>query len=394
MSTTTSIPFTAPRALMRGLLATVFVCGLVFGLGLLWAESRERAMGGLLMGFVHAVSIALAGGLFLAVLRLSNARWATALRRLPEALASSLPVLGFLGLVLIGGVPVLYDWAHESHVVGDPILEGKADYLNWFAFSVRLLAFFVVWTWLLRGMLVHSRRHDADGDARHRAAMFRYAAWFMPIFAITYTLASVDWVESLEPHWFSTAFALVTLSGAACSALAACVLLGLWLRKRGELQRTLTDDHLDDLGKITIGFALFWGYIWYCQYMLVWYTNMPEETPYYALRMHGGWGHVAKVCIVLCWAIPFFVLMPKRARRSAAVMGRVAVIVLLGQAAHWYWLIGPVVIGEHPSVGLWDIAPVIGCLALLTWGILRGLSQAPLVPLRDPALAESLHYHC
>jgi len=391
MSSTT---FTPSRSLMRGLLATVFVCGLVFALGLLGAASRERAMGGLLMGFVHAVSIALAGGLFLAVLRLAGARWATALRRLPEALASSIPVLGFLGLVLISGVPVLYDWAHESHVVGDRVLEGKADYLNWFAFSVRLLGYFLLWTWLLRGMVKHSRRQDDDGDPRHSCTLFKYAALFMPVFAITYSLASVDWVKSLEPHWFSTAFALVTLSGAACSALAACVLLGLWLRKCGELRGILTDDHLDDLGKITIGFALFWGYIWYCQYMLVWYTNMPEETPYYALRMTGGWGHVAKLCILLCWAVPFFVLMPKRARRSPAVMGRVAIIVLIGQVAHWYWLIGPAVIGPHPAVGIFEVAPVVGSLALLSWGILRGLSQASVVPLQDPAVEESLHYHC
>ncbi|MCA8980776.1 MAG: hypothetical protein H6831_09035 [Planctomycetes bacterium] len=394
MSVHASIRFAPPRALMRGLLVIVFVCGLLFGLGLLGPESRERSMGGLLMGFVHAVSITVAGGLFLAVLRLSNARWATALRRLPEALAASLPVLGFLALILIGGVPLLYDWSHESHVLGDPILEGKSDYLNWFAFGVRSIVFFLVWTWLMRGMVAHSRRQDADGDARHRAAMFKYAACFMPVLAVTYSLASVDWVESLEPHWFSTAFALVTLSGAACSALAACVLLGLWLRKRGELRRAFTDDHLDDLGKITIGFALFWGYIWFCQYMLVWYTNMPEETPYYALRLNGGWGHVAKLCILLCWAVPFFVLMPKRARRSAAVMGRVAVVVLVGQATHWYWLIGPVVIGEHPAFGMWDLAPVVGSLALLAWGVLRRLSEAPIVPLRDPALEESLHYHC
>lgn len=389
-----AVPFTPPRRLMRGMLATVFVCGLVFGLGLLGHESRERAMGGLLMGFVHVVSIALAGGLFLAVLRLTNAHWATALRRLPEALTGSIPVLAFVGLVLIGGVPVLYDWAHESHVAGDRVLEGKAGYLNWFAFSARLLGYFLLWTWLLRSMVSHSRRRDVDGDASHHRALFVYAALFLPIFAITYSLASVDWVESLEPHWFSTAMALVTLSGSACSGLAACVLLGLWLRKRGEMRGILTTDHLDDLGKITIGFALFWGYIWYCQYMLVWYTNMPEETPYYALRMHGGWGHVAKVCIALCWAVPFFVLMPKRARRSPAVMGRVAVAVLIGQVANWYWLIGPTVMGEHPSVGIWEIAPIVGCFALMTWGVLRSLSQASIVPVQDPTVAESLHYHC
>ena len=390
--TTKSISFTPPRQLMKGLLGTTFVCGLIFGIGLL--VSRERTMGGFLMGFSHAVSIALGGGLFLAVLRLTNARWASALKRLPEALGSSLPVLGILGLILIGGVPVLYEWAHESHVIGDTMLEDKAPYLNWFAFSVRLVVYFLLWTWLLRGMITNSRQQDVDGDPRHARALFRYAALFMPIFALTYSLASVDWISSLEPHWFSTLFGLITLSSAACSALAVCVLLALWLRRRGEMRGILTDDHLDDLGKITISFALFWGYMWYTQYMLIWYTNMPEETPYYALRMHGGWGHVSKLCIALCWAVPFFALMPKRARRSGSVMARVAVIVLLGQAAYWYWLIGPVLIGEHPAFGIWELAPIVGCLALGTWGTLRGLSQASVVPMHDPAVEESLHYHC
>jgi hypothetical protein len=331
--------------------------------------------------------------LFLSVLTLSGARWATALRRIPEAMTTTLPVGALFGLALVGGVHSLYEWSHDSAVAADPILQAKSSYLNWGFFLLRLVAFFALWIWVTRGMLRASRTQDESGDRALSKRRLKWAALFLPIFAITFSLASIDWIQSIEPHWFSTIYGLVTLSGLGTSGLAVCILLAVHL-KRGPLRGVIRRDHLDDLGKIGIAFALFWGYIWYCQWMLIWYTNMPEETPYYVLRGQGAWKHLSSVNVLLNWAVPFFVLMPKAMRRNETALVRVAWVMLLGQALNLYMLVEPGLLEEGPALGLWELGPIVGALCLFFWLTLRALADAPLVPLRDPYLADSLQHHC
>jgi hypothetical protein len=387
-----SLEFKPSPARMRSLLVTALLGALVFVVGLFVAP--ERAWSGYLMAFVYFVELGLAGGLFLSILTLSSARWATALRRVPEAMTTSLPYAFVLGLLLMGGVSTLYEWSHSSIVAADPLLQGKASYLNGGFFFVRLVVYFVLWIWLTRAMVRISRLQDQGDSAALARARFRYAALFLPVFGLSFSLASVDWVQSLEPHWFSTIFALITLSNVANAGLAVCILIVLHLRREGVLRKVVSDDQLDDLGKIVIGFALFWGYVWFCQYMLIWYTNMPEETPYYALRHQGHWQVLTWVNVTLNWAVPFFVLMPKAARRSGAVLARVAVVMLVGQALNLSIQIEPPLVGAAPSYGLWEVGPVVGALALFFWCTLRGLTQAPVVVLGDRHLQESLDYHC
>lgn len=376
---------------MRGLAIASIVGALIFAVGLF--VDPQRAWSGYLMAFMYFVSLGLAGGLFLSVLTLSSARWATALRRIPEAMTASLPYAAILGLLLMGGVSTLYEWSHTAVVEADPLLAGKAAYLNGGFFFARLIGFFLLWIWLTRGMVNASRRQDEGDTESVKRSRFRFAALFLPIFGVTFSLASVDWIQSLEPHWFSTIFALITLSSAGMSGLAICMLLVVYLRRRGAMRGIATDNHLDDLGKIGIGLALFWGYIWFCQYMLIWYTNMPEETPYYALRHEGHWQVLTWVNVTLNWAVPFFVLMPKAARRSGAVLSRVAVVILIGQALNLYIMVCPPLVGPEPVYGIWELGPVVGAIAFFFWCTLRALAKAPIAPIGDRYLQESLHYH-
>jgi len=380
-----------PPRLMSGLRATAILGGLLFLLGLFVAP--ERAWGGYLMGFVLFVGLALSGGLFITILTLISARWATVLRRIPEAMTTALPVGAVIGVGLVAGVHSLYEWSHASVVAEDPILQAKSGYLNWTFFLVRLLAFFALWIWLTRGMVATSRRQDLDGDPAHSRRLLTWALRFLPIFALTYSLASVDWLESLEPHWFSTIYALGTLAGLGTSGLGVVLVLAVLLR-RGSLRGVINRDHLDDLGKIAIALSLFWGYIWFCQYMLIWYTDMPEETPYYVLRNQGGWRALSAVNVIVNFAVPFFLLMPKAARRNTTLLLRVGWVMIAGQALNLFMLVQPALLGPDPAIGLWELGPIAGALGLSLWLTLRGLSQAALVPYPDPHLAESLAHHC
>lgn len=379
-----------PAAVLRSLrtLAVLGACSFLAGLFI----APKQAWSGYLMGFVLYVELALAGAFFLSLLVLSGARWATALRRILEAMAGGLPVGALLALVLLGGLGTLYEWTHGASVEADPLLQAKSLYLNPGFFALRLVLFFGLWVWLSRRMIRASRDQDQGDVAACTRRLLYGAVVFLPVFAITFSLASIDWLKSLEPHWFSSIFGLVTLSSLGCAGLAACLILAILLG-RGPMKGIVRPQHLDDLGKIGIGLSLFWGYIWYCQYMLIWYTNMPEETPYYALRSQAGWQILTWLSVGLNWAIPFFTLMPKFVRQSPRYLLMIAYVMLAGQALNLFILVGPSQMGSQPHLSWFEFAPVIGALALFFLVVLRGLASAPLVPAQDPGFEASMHYH-
>ena len=383
--------YVAAAGLQRALAAMALLGGLSFVVGLFVAP--QRVWGGWLMGFVWITTLALAGPVLLAFVWLAGGRWATALRRVPEAMGAALPAAAVMGLVLLAGVHGLYEWSHEAAVEADALLQHKSAWLNVSGFALRMVLAFAVWIVLARRLAAASRAQDLDGDPRHAARSVRTSALLIAVFAVTWSIASFDWLMSLEPHWFSTAFGLYQFGGLGCAGLAAAILLVLHLERQGALRGVLREEHLHDLGKLLFAITLFWAYMWYCQYMLVWYTDIPEETAYYVTRQQGSWWLLVQTTLVLQWGVPFLALLSRRTCRSRAVLGRVAWVVLVGHALDLYLQVGPPLLGEHPLVGLWELLPVVGAVALFGLVTLRALERAPAVPLRDPRLVESRAYH-
>lgn len=365
--------FAPTSALMRGLRTTAIAGAVVFAAGLYWAP--ERAWAAFLVAFLVFTGLALCGPFFTALLVLSKARWPGELRWIAESTLSALLVAAFLGMVLIGGVHTLYEWSHPAAVAADALLAHKAPYLNWGGFSARMAAYFVAWIWLASRLTqaVRALRSSPGVEASRRVT--RAAALFTAVFAVTFSLASVDWVQSLAPHWFSTMFALVVLSTVALAALAAFILLADAIDSRLRRALFLTTDRVDDLGRILIGLSLFWAYIGYCQHALIWYTNMPEETSWYEARSGPEWVIVSRAALVLCWLLPFTALMPRKLRRSRKVLTRAALAVLVGSAVHVYYLIAPAVTGPTPSDGALEIVLVVAALAAFAWCVLRELAH-------------------
>ena len=199
---------------------------------------------------------------------------------------------------------------------------------------------------------------------------------------------------ALEPMWFSTMWGVYNFAGMIQATLAATVIFGLILRvPQGPLCGTFNDEHLHDLGKLLLGFSCFWMYVWFSQYMLIWYSNIPEETFYFIQRTHGPWGPVVVLSIFLNWVVPFFVLLPRPAKRSGSVMMKVAAVVLIGRWVDLHLMVFPSTLGNEPAFGVWEVA-AIGCLvgtASLLWK--RCFAAGDPVPAGDPYLGESLHYH-
>ncbi len=342
----------------RRLSRVAAAAGAILLLGFLF-EPR-RAWTGWLIGFVTLVELSLAGVLFLALLELAGARWADALRQVPAAMSRALPLAAAAGLVLLFGLSTLYEWA-RAHPP-DELLERKAAWLNATGFALRLVGCFVVW--LLFAAAVRRRLGTAVESGASRAGRLKLAAGFVAVFALTWSLASVDWIESLEARWSSSVFALRTATGLVVSGVAAATILVVLLRDHGVLRGRVTLDHVHDLGRLLLSFTILWVYVWYCQYMLIWYTDIPEEAAYYARRTTEGWRVLTWSSLVLGFALPFVVLLLWRVRRSPAALLRVSLVLLAAQALDLYVLVGPALAGPVPALGLFELSGFAAGFAL------------------------------
>jgi len=364
--------------------ALTLVAGLLF--------SSQRTWLNLLLVSYYLVGLAMAGMAWIAIQYVSGAHWSTALRRIPEAMTGLLP-FGAVGILSVLALrPSLYPWTVGLHIEG----EAPGFKLMWLSlpfFRIRALVYLVGWLGFSWAMLRTSRQQDSDGDIGHSRRSAALAALFLVFFGVTFWLASFDWIMSLEPEWYSTIFGFYNFAGAFVSGLAALTLLLVWLRESGPLKTVIRSEHLHDMGKLLFAFSTFWAYLWFSQYMLIWYANLPDETVYYVRRLQGFWQPLFVLNLFLNWVVPFFALLPKMNKQRVGILLRVSVILLVGRWLDLYLMIMPSFSGGKPRIGIWELGLAIGLAGAFGLGLFAALRRAPLVPVRDPYLAESLHYH-
>ena len=235
-----------------------------------------------------------------------------------------------------------------------------------------------------------SRQQDVDGKIRRTLLNRRLSALFIAVFGVTFWLASFDWIMSLEPHWYSSLFAIYNFAGLFLGGLAAITILVVWLRRLGPFRSTLNESHLHDLGKLVFAFSTFWMYIWFCQYMLIWYANIPEETIYFVRRAQGTRLPLFLTTMILNWAVPFLVLLPKRTKRNPLTLVQVSVVILLGRWLDLYLMTFPAFSQDRLWFGAWEVGMTCGTAGLFMWGVFRGLRAAAPVPVGDPLLSKIL----
>lgn len=360
-----------PQAVHRLWMLTVFGA-LALALGA--ALQPQRLWPNLLLLGVLAVGFGLGGMLLIAFHDLTGARWDQPLRCLRESMAATLPwVVPVVAVVLIAGLS-WYPWSR-----GDTLAQPTDWFKRWWLapgfFTARAIAYLAIWAAFAVAMVRPSRRGAALGGPTR--ASVRLSAAFVVVFSLTFWLASTDWIMSREPSWYSTAFGVYHFSGVLLSAQAAITLLAVWLRRIGPLREAISRDRLRDLGTLLLSFSCFWMYIWFCQYMLIWYTNTPEETSHYASRIHGLWAPLFYANIVINWAVPFAILLPRAAKENASLLARIAVLVLAGRWLDTYLMILPSTSGKAPVIGFCEV----GAVALLVGGLgllfLRALRKWP-----------------
>src|SRR5262249_30624224 len=246
----------------------------------------ERTWANLLLNGFYVTSLALSAMFFLATQRAAGARWSAGLRRIPEAFMLALPFASCLMLTVFLGRGTLYTWGRLDGLAGETAFAGKVEYLQpplVFARAVIALSLWTAFACSLRRISLEQDR-DPNQSLSLDRRLSRYSVLFLPLFAGTFTWSVFDWLASLEPQWFSTMFAVYVFSGTFVQGIAAVTLATVLLRERGLLGQVVSEDQLHDLGKMLFAFVTFWAYIWVCQYLLIWYGNIPEEISHYLIR--------------------------------------------------------------------------------------------------------------
>jgi hypothetical protein len=341
----------------------------------------------LIDGFV-VLSIPLGGLVFTAVHHLSGASWSAGMRRVAEAMMAVLPMAALIMLGVFLGRGSLYAWASSAslaaHELGTP---QASPYFAAPAVFSRMVLFLSLWAAFALLIRRASALEDSDPDPVHHQRSIRYSAVFVVVFAVTFSLAAVDWLLTIDAKWTSTIFAVYVLAGLLVEAFAAVTLAVVLLQQGGHLRGTVTIGHLHDLGKLLLALTTFWAYIWLSQYLLVWYANLPEEIGYYQLRTGPVWMPWFLANVVVNWVVPFLALLPRTTKRDPETLKWVAVLILLGRWLDVYLLVAPQTM-RTPALGLLELTLAIASGGFAWDVVSRALARRPLVVRHDPRLDE------
>ena len=345
-----------------------------------------------LWSYILCVGLSLGPMAWLMLQYLTGGAWGVVIRRPAEAAARTLPLVALMFLPILIGIPNLYIWAHADKVAADPNLLHKHPYLNVPFFIGRAAFYFAGWLFLSWFFNRWSAREDSEGHAVAHSRMAAVAGPGILFWGFAVTFMSIDWVLSVNPHWFSTMFGLLLIAGQGLTGMAFLITLLVLLSNRRPLSDILTPRHLHDLGKLLLALVMVWAYFSFSQFLIIWAGNLPEEIPYYRLRLNGGWQYLALALVVGHFALPFALLLSRDLKRNFKLLAGIAVFILFMRSLDLFWVISPEFTKGTFTVSWLDFAAPLGLGGLWLWYFLTQLEKRPLLPLQDPHLQEALEH--
>jgi hypothetical protein len=341
-----------------------------------------------LAAYVFWVGVPLGCLALLMLQYLTGGAWGAVIRRPLESGTRTLPLMALLFVPVALGVGELYAWAQPEAVAHDPLLQHKRVYLNVPFFLARAVLYFGVWVAVSHALDRWSRAQDETDDPTPGVRLELLSRGGLLLLGLTMTFASIDWVMSLEAHWFSTIYGVIFMGGAVLSALTVAVALAALLARRPPLAGVITAAHLHDLGKLLLAFVMLWAYFAFSQFLIIWSGNLPEETPWYLARLRGGWQWVALGLVVFHFVLPFLLLLSREVKRRAGTLLLVALGLLAMRFVDVFWLVAPAFRPAALGVHVLDVATAVAVGGVWLATFVGGLAGRPLVPLRDPSLPE------
>ncbi|MCW3105049.1 MAG: hypothetical protein JWO09_3489 [Bacteroidetes bacterium] len=365
-------------------------------------EHHTRVWANLLVNGYFYMGIALLATFFMALQYVAEVAWSVAVKRVYEAVSSYLPVGAvIMFLILLAGqfhAHHLYHWMDPATIDPaspeyDEVIAGKHGYFTPWFFWLRTILYLAVWCYFQRMFIKNSAEQDLQGGTAIHFKTMGKAATFMVFFAVTSSTSAWDWLMSLDVHWFSTMYGWYAFSGMWISAMIMITLIVLYLKRRGYLEQ-VNESHIHDLGKWVFAISFLWSYLWFMQFMLIWYTNIPEEIIYFQERLH-DFGYMALMWTVffMNFAFPMVLLMSRDAKRNYFFLTFVGSIIFVGHWLDVFMMVMPATVKGHWHLGWVEIGMALGFLGLLLFVIHRALSKAPLMVQKHPYLDETLHHN-
>lgn len=342
-----------------------------------------------IVAFAYVAAAGLGAFFFVMVQYLTGSAWSVTMRRVMENIMVTLPACGILFLPIAFGLKDIYPWMDKAVY---PLAGTKGAYLTENFFVARTYIYFILWSIWIFAIYHQSTKQDKERSARQMNVIARWSAPGLFLAVVVGTLASYDWLMSLEPHWYSTIFGLYILSGGALTFMSFVTLICLGFRRAGILKNSITPEHYHDLGKWLFALTAFYTYMAFSQYLLIWYANLPEETIWYRHRSVGNWLGISLAMPFIRFLIPFFTMLSRPAKRSLKMIAGLAIWSLVVEYIDLYWVVMPTYFKNGPQVSWMDFATLAATLSicgLVFWSRFR---KNKLAPVGDLRFEQSLHF--
>ncbi len=365
-----------------------FIIGLFTDHQLTWAHY-------LLVNY-YFLSLAIGAAFFFAIQSISQSGWSSAFQRVSEAMMSYIPIASVFFLILFFGMNDLYQWTHKGAVELDPLIRHKSAFLNTPFFFARMILYFTLWILLIVKLRKLSLNEDLANPTDTNGIMFLtgkielYSKIFLFVLASTFSFSAIDWIMSIDVHWYSTLFALKNLIAAFLHGVSILTLIIFILYKRGYFP-FFNKYHMHDFARYIFMLSIVWGYFWFAQFMIIWYGNIPQETAYFFVRWQNGWKIMFFLEIGLNWGVPFMLLLPVKTSRNMTVIFFVIVFLVIGQYVDLFVQIIPGTTGLL-KFGWVAAGLFLGYAGLFAFVVVRTLSKATIIPFNHPYLEESMHH--
>lgn len=366
---------------------------------------KTRFWAALLQNSVYFLMITNAAMFFICATTLAHGGWQMVFRRVPEAIAAAVPVIGVIALVILlaiafGGhhMTHIYHWTDAEAVNGDPILKGKKPFLN--------LSFFTIWTvltiglWSVLGYKMRRLSLKSDEGTMTVEEGKKYI-WKNTVWAALYiiwfalTIMSVTpwiWMMSIDAHWYSTMYSWYTFASTWVAGLSLMMLFVVYLKNNGYLEYT-NREHIHDIGKFIFAFSVFWAYLWFSQFMLIWYANIPEETVYFKPRTEGAYSGIFWFSFIINFLAPLLILMKRGSKRNYSTVTIMSLVLIFGHWLDFYQMVFASVAPEHVEMNLFDFGIALGFIGVIMYAAGRAMSRFPLLAKNHPYFKESIIHH-
>jgi hypothetical protein len=363
----------------------------------------------LLQNSVFFLLVVNAAMFFICVTTMAMGGWVIAFRRVSEAISSVVPILGVITFVILmcivfGGRTDIYHWLDKEAVAGDHILNGKKGFLNPTFFSIWSFITIFLWWFLGKKMRSMSLESDKKGTMDYETGkkwIWDNTVW-ASLFTVVFTLTVAStipwlWLMSIDAHWYSTMYSWYTFASTFVSGVSLIALYVIYLKNRGHLEY-VTEEHLHDLGKFMFAFSIFWTYLWFSQYMLIWYSNQPEETKYFVERIGtatkaGPYQAIFFLNLIINFLAPLLILMKKGTKRNWTMVTFMAVLIIFGHWIDFFQMVMPGTVHEHYSMGFFEFGTAALFVGLIMWGTGNYLSKHSLLAKNHPFMKESMIHH-